>query len=844
MRIRSMVKNIYKAVALLAIFLGALFFFGRQMESDVNDTGVKKDITAESYPVLQLETQGYKVNSLYGYSAPMKADIVRESMTPLNASKNLKIYFANDGLYLTSLSYQILDKESGEAYETSEPVVLGNKQSDVTLQFDYNFSTSTEYILDLIGTANDGREIHYYTRLKYYVDDSHLAEKLSFVKKFHKQTFQKIKAEELENYLEPDSKNRNNTLAKVDITSNSDLVTWGSLSPEQISSEWITIKEYNMETACVQYNYFVKADTDSGQETYHVKEFYRVRYASGQNYLLNFERTMEAGFDVKLASTQTGQLKVGITSETNKMLSDKDNKKLYFSRGGDVYQYDLTTNQIHSIYTSFSSSASYLHKAYDEQGIRLLKVDDEGSLYFCAFGYFARGQYEGDVAVVLYEYTKDGELRELVYMPSSTTYQQLKEDFADYGYVSSRGIYYFTVANTVYSYNISAKRLEAIAENVKSNGFMTMEESNCYVWSSNVSGGYGENITIYNLETDEKQILYAPDDATYIRLLGVIEKNIVFGYVKKEDVTTSTDGSKVFPCYELHIVDTSGNDKKQLKPSNAYIQSTKASGNVINITLCKKTASGAFVKSGEDSILVPMESATESFRYSSRVTSKSMTEWYIQMPSSFVMDAVPKYIISDNTVYTTERFVRLEQPGIAKYYVYAVGKITASYENPRQAIREADKQMGVVMSSDHQLVWERSGSFLQNDIGGIEITKAESGVSNLAACAHMVLKLNHINVSAKDLSASNASLYDMIKKYMNKPMNLKGCTLEQVLYFVSGNKPVIAMVNDNEAVVIAGYNSSKLTIYNPKSGKSSKVSRKEYETIFKNAGNRFVSYME
>lgn len=80
------------------------------------------------------------------------------------------------------------------------------------------------------------------------------------------------------------------------------------------------------------------------------------------------------------------------------------------------------------------------------------------------------------MAVVLYEYTADGTLEEMVYMPINTTYQQLKEDFADYGYVSSRGIYYFTVANTVYAYNMTAKRLEKIAENVKENTFMTMEQ--------------------------------------------------------------------------------------------------------------------------------------------------------------------------------------------------------------------------------------------------------------------------------------------------------------------------------------------------------------------------------
>ena len=151
----------------------------------------------------------------------------------------------------------------------------------------------------------------------------------------------------------------------------------------------------------------------------------------------------------------------------------------------------------------YSEDASYIYRAYNEHQIRLLKVDDEGNLYFCVFGYFPRGAYEGDVAVVLYEYTAKGELLELVYMPSSTTYQQLKEDFEQYSYVSDRGIFYFTVAGNVYQYNIYGKRMEKLAENVKSSSFMTMTKANCYVWSSNLKSGCGDSIIIFSFQNSK-----------------------------------------------------------------------------------------------------------------------------------------------------------------------------------------------------------------------------------------------------------------------------------------------------------------------------------------------------
>ena len=841
----SMVKNIYKAVILIVIFIAALFFFGRQMETDLGDTGIKAEMKKENFPYLKIQVQGQTINPLYGYSAPMEANIVRESVTPLSQDKKISLLLQKAPARLTRLRYQIIDKESGEIYDTKEIKAIAKNQKTIDITFDYSFKTSTEYILDLMGTTDAGRQVHYYTRLKYYIDESNFGKKLAFVKKFHKDTFTKSKEEELGQYLEPSAENRNATLAKVDITSNSDLVTWGGMSPKVISEELVTVKEYNMETACVQYNYFVKAQTSSGEEIYHIKEFYRVRHASGQNYLLNFERTMDAEFDVSLASRQTSQLKLGITNDTgSKMISNADEDVLYFVRGGVLYCYQMKQNEISKIYSVFSEDASYQYRAYDEQGIRLLKMDEEGSLYFCVYGYFPRGNYEGDVALVLYEYTAAGKLNELVYMPISTTYQQLKEDFEDYGYVSPRGIYYFTVANTAYAYNMTGKRLEKLAENIKSNSFMTMESANCYVWSSSLSSGYGETITIYNLETDEKQILYQPDKDTYLRLLGVDEDKVIYGYVKKKDIVRMKDGTRIIPSYELYIVDIAGKVWKKYKESGKYIQNIVVNGNVINMTLCKKSGKNSYKRAGENSILNSLETKAAKFSYSSRVTTKSLTEWYIRFPSSFEMEKIPVLKPGPDTLMTSERYVRLEQPGIVRYYVYAVGKITASFESISKAIREADKQMGVVISSNHQVIWERSGSFLQNSIGGITMTKAGEGVSNLAACAHMVLKQNHVDVEAKELSGGEKSVYDMLASYMERPVNLKGCTLEQVLYFVSGNKPVIAMTGKNRAVVIAGYTERTLYLYDPATGKRQTVSRFQYEEIFKNADNCFISYME
>ena len=154
-----MVKYIYQAVALVFIFAGALFLFGRNMETDMEEKGVTEAITDETYPYLQLQTQGQTVNVLYGYSAPLEANVVRESITPINQNRQISLLISKAKSRLVNVTYSIVDKESGEVYKTGSVNAIGQNQRRVDLTFDYGFKTSTEYILDLKTTSDKGKSI-------------------------------------------------------------------------------------------------------------------------------------------------------------------------------------------------------------------------------------------------------------------------------------------------------------------------------------------------------------------------------------------------------------------------------------------------------------------------------------------------------------------------------------------------------------------------------------------------------------------------------------------------------------------------------------------------------------
>ena len=300
------------------------------------------------------------MNRLYGYSGVLDANIVRESITPLGRDKSINVLLGGADTKIVKMEYEVVDKDTLEVYEKKEINAISKEKGKVDITFDYGFKTSTEYVLSITATTESGRKIHYFTRLKYYMDNSYLQEKLNFAMQFHKDTFTKSKAEELSRYLEPDGTASNDSLAEA-----------------------------------------------TGKETYRVNEFYRVRYASGSSYLLNYERTMETVFDAALTSVQKNQLKIGITNDiTMDLMNNETTKQLFFAREGNLYCYDMDKkkNSITKLYSSYSEKASYEYRENAVPQMRLLKTDSDGNLYFAVAGYVPRGQYEGKVAIVLYKY--------------------------------------------------------------------------------------------------------------------------------------------------------------------------------------------------------------------------------------------------------------------------------------------------------------------------------------------------------------------------------------------------------------------------------------------------------
>lgn len=837
-----MLKHVYKFIFLVFVFGVSMAFFWKSIPTvSSGSTTEATNLQASTFPVINLELGKFIVNTLYGYSSEINSSKLRECITPLNADKSFQINIDENKTRIKKLTIELRDIANNKVIEENTLTAFdnNNKYKSVKIKLNEAMDTSTEYGMQITLTTNISKKINYYTRIKYYETDFYLKEKLEFINKFHDATFDNGKSLNIANYLETRN-SEDKTLADVNINSSYNLITWGKMKPKIITDFVPTIKEINVETSSVKQEYYIQADTASGTESYKVTEFYRVRYSGNRMYLLAFRRTMEALFDPDLISLKKNELKIGISNvEDLDITLSEDKKSFAFVRNGSLWYYNLDKNQLYEVFSFENKKENYGLDDFDRHDINILKFSNDGTISFVVYGYMNCGDYEGRVGILLYDYsTKDNQITERVYIPLTTTYEQLKHDFGDFCYVNNKNIFYFSLNDVVYAYNISSKKYDILTENAAKDNFVMLKEAKCFVWSDASIDGYAHNITILDLDNSESMTVSAKKNQS-ISILGMIDANIVYGYVNNSDIYEDKTGDIIQPIYKLIISDCQGNILKKYQNKNIYVKSATFEDNIIRLTRIKK-AGGHFKKTSDDSIQNQKNNISKSVGMTTRVTEKALTENYISLPAGYILEKKPEIKHTKYIMVTENTTLHLDdnKPSTERYYIYAYGSITDCLTDAADAIKLADEKMGVVMDNETHLIWERGGKFLSKELSGISYVNADSSVK---ACTLMLLQGAQITTTIDKLKGK--SIMSMLSKHLEQPVSLTGCTLDEVLYFVSSGKPVIGMLSESHAVLIIGYTSSTVSFMDPVSRQKTTMPITSAERAFSSAGYNFFSYV-
>lgn len=839
-------RKVYQIIALLVIFVSALFFFGSRM-GETLFTGKKETVAVgdATFPTISVLTQGEEINCLYGYSSNLDTILNREDMIPLGTDGIFELKIKEYDTDVRRLKYEVLDVASEvemasgtvNAFEKKD----GHKIARIKLGTD--LKAGTEYAVKVTLISNTGKRIYYYFRIKEY-EAPNLGKKIGFIRAFVENAGSNKAAdkEKIIPYLETKSDVAEDSFHYADINNSYKFVSWGGLQPTFVTEPVISVTEFYDEIMTAVVRYCVSVDTGYGEEYYDVKEYYRIRHLGDVMHLLNFERHTESLFEAKNASLSQSQLKLGIADAARmELYPNTDNTTVAFVRNGSLYSYSLLDNTITTVFEGTPDYPERLDGQQEAYDVRVLKVDTAGNITFSVNGYMGRGVYEGRVGMFVYRYyAAEHRLEEMIYIPVNTTYQILKEELGGFAYLNEYDVFYFMVHHGMYAYNLVTEELKIIATDVREGSYFHSVTER-YVAYQEKDDMY--TIRILYPETGEVKEVKA-QNGEYIQLLGKTEDNLIYGYGRPEDLYVNEDGRVTYAMYKVEIKDTEGWTKKVYEKEGYFVEAAETTGNIIRLDRLIGAGETGYEKAESDYILNQDRTESGKVKLTERVTERMLTEYYISFPNAFVMEELPQEASTVYTVMEKDTTLRInEMEGEEAYYTYYFGMIDGIFENAGEAIVTADSKVGTVINEKGKIVWERGVKASSAFVSNVTPVKAKEGINTMQASLQMMLSTKGAMVTPT-AEEVRRPLQEVMRRYTNSDVVvLTGATLDEVLYFIWRGQPVLAMKESGEAVVITAYNSKDVVYYDPGKGRSVTAEKAEAEELFEEGGNIFISFL-
>ncbi len=812
-----MIKFLRRAVILLFVFVLGVAGSSFLLNSETTDD--RSDMNDPVFPEVMVDFDGEYANRMYGYAQPMQSDFTRDSVTPLDTSRELSLVINPYATKVKSLSYEIRTSDGSKVLENRKVKSLDKNDSYLAtkIQINSDLLMNQEYSLQISLETNKGTA-YYYTRV---VSRSNVntVQYVKFVKSFYEKCMDKATAEDLTSYLEPDTSNTTTNYTDVGINSTFAEISWGNLSPQIYRKGIPVVKDINETTASFSLEYQIAAtNTDGNQEIYDVTEFYRMRYTETRIMLLDFKRSASQVFSENSISISDKGLLLGVRDKNVEYMMNETAGVIAFVQEGDLWSYSPNDGKFSRIFSFRKETDGDFRDSRWQHDIKIIRVEDNGDVDFVLYGYMNRGIREGYSGVCVYHYSNDQNVvEEKVFIPSTESYEFLKKDLGTLSYVSTDNSLFLLFAQKLYQIHITDGKSEVLDQDIQTDAFTVSDTGAHAAWliQSGESAGYIKEIDFETLETRT----LAPSSGQKLTLNGFMNEDLVYGIVVDGDIISDSNGHETTGIHTIRIEGFDGTVKKEYHQDGLYITDVTMGNTMMEFELSKKTKKG-YEAVSKDNILNNVKAAASIASIELASNNRTGTQIRLaldeapEIQDALVVYAKMKNANDDSIILDTQ----IPEDDI--YYVYAKGGLDGIYTDPALAVLRADDQTGVVLNRAQQYVWER----------GNKKTK-------------LILNLEDVPEAIKRASLDTNALQEALGDE-GAIIDLSGCTLDSVLYEISAQRPVIAKTGDNTSVVIIGYDEYNTYLYDPVKGETYPYGMNDSKDLFDKAGNIFISYVE
>lgn len=840
--------SVIKGAVWSAVFLISLVIFALLTNrGNMDMTAKMEDATL---PLIYLDVEGREVNCLWGYKGEIQGKYVQQCITPLPIDRTLTFTVVENGTDTKELEYELRSIDGQRLIENGAVENFKKDENKIfaSLKFKDLLEEETEYMLILVLKTDDGEELRYYSKVL-ICENAYIAESIDFVLDFHYKTYDKENAAAITKYLESNSGADNSSFYNVNIHSSFDQVTWGSLAVKEEVAPTVTISEINEAITGYELDYVVSNTEDDTTNLYRVNEYFRVRHTDTRMYLLEYERRMEKIFVPTEGSYDSTKIILGIGDTNLELAESDDGKNLAFVLADRLFAFNINDEKMSLLFGFYNPDDLKVAELNNNHDIKILNMDETGNITFMVYGYMNRGVHEGNVGVAVYTYNSlSSVVSEQVYIPYGKSYEVLKNDIEKLSYINKNNKLYLSLEKAIYEINITEKSYDVLATELETGEYKISDTGRMVVWQDSVKNDYSaKKLYLMDLSTEEIMGIEA-EKGECIKAIGFVGEDLVYGLAYEEDIVLNENDETLFYMHSILIQNETGVLLKQYSQEDIYIRQAVIEGDMIKMARATKIMDGEtarFKDTTDDQIVSAKESSN----------GKNYVETgYSNLYKTFVRIVLngkitPKdvhYAEPEQELYEGDKVLAFTYEDVGeRFYVYNAKELLGIFDKEAEAVIYAVNHNAWVMNDYGSYVWRKEKRSTKNQIMAIKATTVTEDKNSLGVCLDTMLAFEGIMRNSSYLLEQGESVRDIISENMENAqvLELTGCTLDDVLYYINKDIPVMVRLGQKRAVLITGFNDSEVVILDPDAGTLSKMKKKQAEKMFEEAGSYYITYV-
>ena len=842
-----MKKVIWAVAAGLLLFAAVI---AAVMWKNFRTDRVETDYAGEvnpALPVISFDLLGWDADVLLGYRSQEDSVRMTDSLLPVRETGEISLKILKGGTLVDSARALLYSLDGTRLIEQVSLTLSGAEELTAKYQMTALAESGTDYLLTLELQLSDKSVCYYSVKVCQYPDEAFQNKErlLNFAADLSDAACEKD-SEALNSYISYDRDRAGTDLHFVNMNSEVSLVSWAGLEVKK-QKEYLRIYEWYDTQVSVSLQYDAQLSYDQERSLAAVDEAFCIRERDDQLYLLNYERSASEYFAGDAANVGNTSILLGIQQpDTMELLYTDYGMNVYFTVDGGVWHYDYNANELICVFT-YGRERQDIRLDADKYELRLLGIR-EGILYFTAQGYMESGAHEGCCGLSLYGYSiANRECREYFYAAFTGA-----ENEGALTALTEEGLFYTNIGNCVYGLDLTGTEVLKLYEGLHPSSILVNESRTLAVWQY-------ENLDtqLCVLDTGAGTMETITGDRA-LKGFGFIEDDLVYGRRASEQL--SKEGFVYQELFDqICIVDSALEEKAVYEKQDVLIGEVTVQDT--SVTLSRYEVEGQFCTPISDDVLtLAREEAAAGLVELKVAASQVKRNYYYINLGRTVTQGDPATAQAQMLLREPVHMTDIASSGQeeAFYEASIFGTCVSRTDIFTEAVEAAYDRMGAVYRNGYlsEVLWNRDARdlYLTMTLPAMSWTQ-EGHEEEMAAMSALergvdIFIYAGVNAGIVDASAAEseeraacASVYEELRLTFGEHLvNLTGSRIGYLLYYINLRHPVLCLTQEDESLIITGYTSSELMIYDPATRETSRIAQDEAQEYFDSLNTIFVSF--